>query len=221
MRDEHKLMIQILMSKGLIGERKLKDIYKTVKERCEVTDNVSLNEFRNVINTKLKEVSMEIRQKPDEDTGEQMYALVQTMESDLGKLTTDYQPQQLELFKKTVGLIMGTPDGKASSTDILNLTEGLEKKMTKQEAEEALDKFVEEQWLKQNEGYVWMTCRSIMELERYLRQTYQPDQCWNCKDIVVKGQVCSQCEIKLHGYCADRLFKDGRRACRNCNHRWV
>eukprot|EP00057_Strongylocentrotus_purpuratus_P019631 XP_011674105.1 PREDICTED: uncharacterized protein LOC105443015 [Strongylocentrotus purpuratus] len=85
MRDEHKLMIQILMSKGLIGERKLKDIYKTVKERCDVTDNVSLNEFRNVINTKLKEVSMEIRQKPDEDTGEQMYALVQTMESGFGK----------------------------------------------------------------------------------------------------------------------------------------
>ncbi|XP_041484345.1 non-structural maintenance of chromosomes element 1 homolog [Lytechinus variegatus] len=217
MKDEHKLMIQILMSRGLVGERELKDIYKTIQQRCEVRDSPTLNEFKNLINKKLREVSMEIRQKPDEDTGEQKYALVQTMESDLGKLTTDYLPQQLELFKKTVGLIMDSPEGMASSTDILNLK--LER-LTKQDAQETLNKFVKEQWLNQDEGYVWMTGRSIMELEMYLRKTYQPDKCSHCKDMVIKGQVCTQCEIKLHGYCLDRLFTDRRRVCPNCSQHW-
>lgn len=215
MRTEEKLIVQVLMSRGLLREAELSEIYEEVRQRCEVKDNVQFNQFRIGINAHLSKVAMEIKQKRDEDTGEQMYALVQTVESDLGKLTTDYQPHQLELFKKTVGLIVTSPHGMASSMDILNLVD------SKKDAEDTLKQFVKDNWLNEREGDVWMSARCIMELEMYLRQTYDPiDQCRLCKEIVFKGELCSQCEIKLHGYCAERLFRGKDRVCPNCSQPW-
>ena len=66
-------------------------VEKTASERC-LKD----------INTNITPMSMEIRTGKDEITGNTVYALVRTTESELGRLSTDYTEKEREFFKKMV-----------------------------------------------------------------------------------------------------------------------
>ena len=70
-----------------------------------------LRNFLEAINTNINSLGMEIRSKKDEETGKLMFALVRTTESELGRLSSDYQKNDLELFKKIVSdwiILVGT-----------------------------------------------------------------------------------------------------------------
>ncbi|XP_072014514.1 non-structural maintenance of chromosomes element 1 homolog [Amphiura filiformis] len=224
MTDVHRLIVQTFMSRGILTEKELGDV---TKHACDYfkEKETSGERFIRDINPNIQSVSMEIRTGKEEVSGANVYVLVRTTESELGRLSTDYTPNELELFKKMMGLIIES-EGAASSTDILNLTNNLQKRMSKAEAETVLKSLVRNKWLTEVQGEVSLSNRSIIEMEHYMQSVYQDEvkSCNICKKIVLRGCSCYQrdCGIRIHFYCARRFFQNQTHVtCPNCKKPWT
>uniref|UniRef100_A0A8C7YCK6 Non-structural maintenance of chromosomes element 1 homolog n=1 Tax=Oryzias sinensis TaxID=183150 RepID=A0A8C7YCK6_9TELE len=107
-----------------------------------------LDEFIDTINSKLQPMFMQIRKGMSEVNGHQYYVLVNMAETDVTRMSSDYADNELELFRRTVDLIVCSENGKASSTDILNSTDTMTtKKLKKSETEHLLSRLVHDKWL--------------------------------------------------------------------------
>ncbi|XP_038057744.1 non-structural maintenance of chromosomes element 1 homolog [Patiria miniata] len=223
--DAHRLALQSFLSRGVMSTSEVKELHKKACQTFNVNFENTMECLRNFlekINENISSVGMEIRSKKDEETGKLMFALVMTNESQLGRLSSDYQKNDLELFKKILDLIVEAESGCVSSTDVLNLASHLKEKMSKQDAQNILSRLIKENWLTESQGEISLAPRAIMELEHYLTDVYEEDirHCHLCKEIAIKGQWCP-CGLKLHIFCAARLFR-GKDDCRcpGCKDVW-
>ncbi|KAJ8033966.1 Non-structural maintenance of chromosomes element 1-like [Holothuria leucospilota] len=210
--DAHRLVVQAFLARGVMDEKDVKSLVHTACERCGVPNvGERVDNFIHQINSQLHKMAMEIKKKREEEDGAQVYALVQTAEHQIGKIINNYSPKELELFKEIVSKVITSENGEVSSTDCLNLADALERRITKDEAQNAVKKFVEERWLRiDEEGQISLAARGIMELQMFLQEKYSDFivTCYLCQDIVVKGQLCDGCgKVKLHNFCAQRLFQ--------------
>lgn len=227
MGESHKRFLQNMMSNGIISSSQAKALYRHC---CEIHgaqySPERLDEFIGVINSQLQQMFMNIRKGMSEEDGVQYYALVNTAETDITRLSSDYADNELELFKKTMELVIDSENGMASSTDILNSADSLQtKKMKKKEMEHVLNKFVQDKWLTEKQGEYTLSTRCIIEMEPYLRALYTDliKLCYNCHNILFQNQACENaaCGIRLHLPCVARYFnrrKDPR--CPSCNQFW-
>ncbi|XP_029137744.1 non-structural maintenance of chromosomes element 1 homolog isoform X2 [Labrus bergylta] len=171
-----------------------------------------LDDFIDTINSKLQPLFMQIRKGISEDSGHQYYALVNMAVTDVTRMSSDYADNELELFVKTMDLIVGSDNGSASSTDILNSADTLtSKKLKKSETEHLLNRLVHDKWLNEKRGEYTLSTRCIIEMEPYIRTMYQ-DQvkvCHICHNIAIQCQICENptCGIKIHNPCVARYFK--------------
>ncbi|XP_034044339.1 non-structural maintenance of chromosomes element 1 homolog [Thalassophryne amazonica] len=225
MNDSHRRFLQIMMTNSIIDEQEAKALYKYCCEIHKVQHfSDRLAEFIVTINSKLHPIFMEIRKGMSEVNGFQYYALVNMVENDVTRMSSDYADNELELFKKTIELIVASDSGTASSTDILNSADTLTtKKLKKSETEQLLNRFVKDKWLDEKRGEYSLSTRSIIELEPYIRLTYQ-DQvkvCHICHRIAFQSQICENCGIKIHNPCVAKYFK-GRTEprCPQCDDFW-
>ncbi|XP_071836788.1 non-structural maintenance of chromosomes element 1 homolog [Apostichopus japonicus] len=224
--DAHRLVVQTFLARGVMNTKDVADVIQKACERCGVTNSgQNVDNFIHQINTKLRINTMEIKKKREEETGEEVYALVQTAETEVGKLATDYHPKELELFKEIVGKIVTSEEGEASSTECLNLADSLDRRISKDDAQTAIKKFVEERWLYMDEeGQISLAARGILELEMFMKESYSDfiSICYLCQDLVVKGQLCDACgKVKLHYFCAQRLFQTRPNPkCPSCEKAW-
>ncbi|XP_021413500.2 non-structural maintenance of chromosomes element 1 homolog isoform X1 [Oncorhynchus mykiss] len=137
---------------------------------------------------------------------------VNMAETDVTRMSTDYADNELELFRKTMDLIVDSDNGTASSTDILNCADSLQtKKLKKRETEHVLNRLVQDKWLNEKNGDYSLSTRCIMEMEQYIRMLYQ-DQvkvCHICHNVALQCQMCENptCGIKIHTPCVARYFK--------------
>lgn len=81
---------------------------------------------------------------------------------------------------------------------------------------------VDLQWLKENKpGRYILTNRALIELEKYLLETYNDDgdnstirilKCYACQSIITLGKICSKncCHFALHTPCAEKYFVPSR-----------
>ncbi|PIK44912.1 putative non-structural maintenance of chromosomes element 1-like [Apostichopus japonicus] len=150
---------------------------------------------------------------------------VQTAETEVGKLATDYHPKELELFKEIVGKIVTSEEGEASSTECLNLADSLDRRISKDDAQTAIKKFVEERWLYMDEeGQISLAARGILELEMFMKESYSDfiSICYLCQDLVVKGQLCDACgKVKLHYFCCSATVPNQPNPkCPSCEKAW-
>jgi len=107
-----------------------------------------LEDFINNINSVLESLYIEIKKGATEDDGRPVYALVNLATTSVSKMASDFAENELDLFRKALELIIDSETGFASSTNILNLVDQLKgKKMRKKEAEQVLQKFVQNKWL--------------------------------------------------------------------------
>ncbi|KAM3623987.1 uncharacterized protein V6R79_017775 [Siganus canaliculatus] len=171
-----------------------------------------LDDFINTINSHLQPMFMQIRKGMSEDTGRQYYALVNMAETDVTRMSSDYADNELELFRKTMDLIVGSEDGKVSSTDILNSADTLtSKKLKKSDTEHLLNRLVLDKWLNENQGEYTLSTRCIIEMDPYFRTMYQDQikMCHICHNIALQCQICDNpaCGIKIHNPCVARYFK--------------
>ncbi|XP_063284974.1 non-structural maintenance of chromosomes element 1 homolog [Pelobates fuscus] len=226
MNDSHRRFIQVLMSHGIMEASAVRKLHRHC---CEIHKvhyvHDKLDDFIDVINKHLKPVFMEIRKRFGEDDGKRYYALVNTVENDVAKMATDYAENELELFRRALDLIIESTNGFASSTYILNLADNLQnKKMRKKEAEQLLQRFVQDKWLIERDGEYTLHTRCLMEMEHYMRNNY-PDLmkiCNICRDITIQSQACVVCGIYIHLPCVEKYFKGhAEPSCPQCSEPWA
>lgn len=227
MGDSHRRFLQTMMMNGIISASQAKALHR----HCCETHGAHyaqdrLDEFIDIINTHLQPMFINIRKGMSEEDGMQYFALVNMAQTDITRMASDYADNELELFRKTMDLIVDSESGSASSTDILNCADSLQtKKLKKKETEHVLTKFVEDKWLIEKHGEYTLSVRCIIEMEQYMRAVYQDliKVCNVCHSIALQGQICENpgCAIKMHLPCVARYFKartDPR--CPTCNDFW-
>nr|XP_033770821.1 non-structural maintenance of chromosomes element 1 homolog isoform X2 [Geotrypetes seraphini] len=225
MTDSHRRFLQVLMSHGILEGSAVRALHRHCCEEHKVHySHDKLDDFVSVINVQLQSLFMQIRKGVSEDDGRQYYALVNLAETEITKMASDYAENELELFRKTMDLIIQSDNGFASSTSILNLSDQLQsKKMKKKEAEQVLQNFVQDKWLSEKDGEYTLSTRCIMEMENYICNTYQDmvNKCNLCGTLTIQGQVCDTCGIQIHLPCVARYFKGHTEPhCPNCNDFW-
>lgn len=213
MGDSHRRFLQTMMACGIVDEPGARRLF----QYCCQTHNTQhttdqLDDFIETINSKLQPLFMQIRKGISEDTGQQFYALVNMAVTDITRMSSDYADNELELFGKTIDLIVSSDSGRVSSTDILNSADTLAtKKLKKSETEHLLNRLVQDKWLNEKRGEYTLSTRCIIEMEPYIRTMYQ-DQvkvCHICRNIAIQSQICENptCGIKIHYHCVARYFK--------------
>ncbi|XP_034544907.1 non-structural maintenance of chromosomes element 1 homolog isoform X3 [Notolabrus celidotus] len=213
MGDSHRRFLQAMMGRGIVDEQEASKLHQhccgAQNKQCTPDQ---LKDFIDAINSQLQPLFMEIRKGKSEDTGQQFYALVNMAMTDVTRLSSDYADNELELFVKTMNLIVSSENGKASSTDILNSTDTLTtKKLKKSETEHLLNRLVQDKWLNEKRGDYTLSTRCVIEMEPYIRTMYQ-DQvkvCHMCHDIAIQCQICENptCGIKIHNPCVAKYFE--------------
>ncbi|XP_007442320.1 non-structural maintenance of chromosomes element 1 homolog [Python bivittatus] len=168
---------------------------------------------------------MEIRKGTAEENGKTYFALVNLAETDITKMASDFSESELELFKKTMDLILLSGNGFASSTEILNLADKLKpKKMKKMEVEQVLQQLVQKKWLCEKEGEYTLHTRSILELEQYIFRHYPESarKCHICHSLSIQNQVCGNCGIVVHWSCLSKYFQaQPEPRCPHCKQFWL
>ncbi|CAG8487301.1 12089_t:CDS:10 [Ambispora gerdemannii] len=204
------------------------------KRACEATnarcEDDKFGDFIDTINEKLNFVELEFRKSHDEDTGEEVLALVNTSDDEIAKLATDYTPLEISYFRALIEMIINADDEtySVSATTAIKESSKLKPSMTRIAAERALKRFVDDKWLmKTSAGRYSLTQRTILELQNYLKDQYDESihECTLCYDIVTKGQRCSveKCSTRLHHHCARRMFQtkpQSERKCPTCSAIW-
>ncbi|XP_067128366.1 non-structural maintenance of chromosomes element 1 homolog [Centruroides vittatus] len=223
--DEHRLFLQGFMWKKICRAGEVMKLYKDCLRRAQKNCDASeLSLFVNKINSHIRPMHMEIRKGIEEDTGINCYALVNMTNSSLSCLSSDYSISELEFFKKIVEMIVLSDDGVASSVSLLNLTDDMvDHKISKKEAEDLIERLVADKFLSKNDGIISLSVRSMIELDPYFREVYEENIkiCLMCKQIVLQGQICADCDAKLHSHCATRYFRNKNELkCLNCGSQW-
>ncbi|XP_068178217.1 non-structural maintenance of chromosomes element 1 homolog isoform X1 [Antennarius striatus] len=227
MTDLHRRFLQTMMSTGVTDERGAMELYKCCcgTSSSPITPD-KFNDFIDTINSKLQPLFIQIRKGTSEDDGRQYYALVNMAETDVTRMSSDYADNELELFRKVLDLIVGSENGSASSSDILNSTDSMTmKKLKKSETQNLLNRLVRDKWLNEEHGEYTLSTRCIIEMEPYIRTMYQ-DQvkaCHICHNTAFQCQICENptCGIKIHNPCVARIFS-GRTEprCPACDDFW-
>ncbi|XP_046894959.1 non-structural maintenance of chromosomes element 1 homolog [Hypomesus transpacificus] len=213
MGDSHRRFLQTLMVDGIIDGPRARALHRHC---CETHSahyaHDRLDEFIDVINAQLQPMFMQIRKGMSEEDGLTHYALVNMAETDVTRMSSDYADNELELFRKTMDLIVESDNGTASSTDVLNSADSLQtKKLKKKETEHVLARLVQEKWLNEKHGEYSLSTRCIMEMDTYIRMMYtdQVKVCHICHNIALQCQTCDNpsCGVKIHNPCVARYFK--------------
>ncbi|XP_061684729.1 non-structural maintenance of chromosomes element 1 homolog isoform X2 [Syngnathoides biaculeatus] len=212
MDDSHRRFLQAMMRRGIVDEPTAKQLHQHC---CSIQNTIyasdQFDEYIDTINSNLEPIFMQIRKGMCEDSGLQHYALVNMIETDVTRMTSDYADHELEIFRKIMDLVVDSDTGRAYSTEILNSTVTLPQKTKKTEIEQLLNRFVHDNWLTEKEGVYYLSTRCIIEMEQYIRNMYQ-DQikvCRICRNIAFQTQVCENptCGVKMHKPCMARFFR--------------
>ncbi|KAJ8253651.1 hypothetical protein COCON_G00202630 [Conger conger] len=222
MTDHHRRFLQTMMSSGVMESSKANALYLNF---CgDQSAPAQLDEFIDVINAQLQPMFMNIRKGTSEDNGLEYYALVNMAETDITRMSSDYADNELELFRKTMDLIVESERGAASSTDILNCGDRLQtKKMKKKDVENVLDRLVHDKWLNEKHGEYTLSTRCVIEMEPYIRNMYQDlvKPCAMCHSLAFQSQTCESCDVRIHLPCAAKYFKNhADPQCPSCKEYW-
>lgn len=193
---------------------------------------------------------------------QRIYALVNTTSDSLAQLATVHTPDEMafvqrmldDMFEKyntpmreimaitsTQAVNLGRA-GRSSGRNSLGNTNGESqsnvKSLSGAQAQEMLKSLVNEGWFERHGEFYTLTPRALIELRRWLRDTYDepPDEenedgvqrikhCRGCGDIVTMGQRCQNrdCATRLHDHCVEQVFltQRGRRECPQCDAGWT
>lgn len=134
-----KYFLQAIMQKGAVTKLEFQLL---LKKCCEATDedyrSVDAQSFVSSINKQIQSVHLEIRKGQKEDDGSEIYALITTTDQEINQLAVggDFSKGEIEIFRRTVDLIVSSSTGMVSSTEILNLTDELsQRNISKSDAE--------------------------------------------------------------------------------------
>lgn len=191
-------------------------------------ERAAWDEFVSKINKSLDKLQLEFRHLHDEDTGKEIYALVNRMGDEIAQMATEYTPAEIAFFKAVVEQIMLAPRESFSVSSLAALRElsAIKPKsnMTKTQAEVVLSSFVAKGWLlKSKRGRYSLSTRSLLELLPYLKSTYPEEivECTICMEIITRGVACftANCKTRLHYHCF-ATYRRRQHSCPSCSKEW-
>ncbi|KAI0748240.1 Nse1 non-SMC component of SMC5-6 complex-domain-containing protein [Daedaleopsis nitida] len=227
--DVQRLFMQAVISRRILSQKlaakiweKCIDAVRTANETVHIEyrdDRASWDSFVTQINDALNPLDLEFSRMHDEINGTELYAVVNRKGDEVAQMATEYSALEIAYFKAVLEQIMLAPNESfcVSSLAALREVNSLQSAMTKSQAETTLHSFVAKGWLvKSRRGRYSLSTRTILELQSYLRSTYESEviECTICMEIVTRGIACytPQCQTRLHTHC----FNNYRRRNHNC-----
>ncbi|CAO3687433.1 unnamed protein product [Umbelopsis vinacea] len=218
--------MQAMLSHRILDESKAEEIYDKV---CDMTSGTL--ETLSLLSTKKLDVDLALRRSVDEYNGTAIIALVNTKGDEVAQLATTYTANEIAFFKRVLELIVTADNEAFALSSMAAVREGprLKPPISQRESEELLNKLVADNWLmKRRDGYYVLHMRSIIELQTYLKETFESEvhDCLMCMEIVTVGERCSQgrCEVRLHLHCAAGYFPEQSSGaeikCPTCSTTW-
>ncbi|KAI6117685.1 Nse1 non-SMC component of SMC5-6 complex-domain-containing protein [Pisolithus croceorrhizus] len=235
--DVQRLFLQAVFSRGILSYSHALVLWKKCVDAVQAANPVldvrasdrreDWDAFVNKINDALNPLDLEFRHALDEETGKEMYAVVNTRGDEIAQMATDYSPLEITYFRAVVEQIMLAPNECYSLSSLAALREvnALKTSMTKSQAESVLGSLVARGWLlKSKRGRYSLSTRALLELSPYLKSNY-PDECLECTicmEIVTRGVACNTpaCQTRMHQYCFRKLPARQARSCPTCQCDW-
>lgn len=223
----HQLFLQGLMSRGAAPEPEARDMCRRAAQAAgERYDADLFPGFVSTLNRRLKPLGMEVGVARMEDGPTHWYGLVNRNQDAAAKAGTSYSPAELQLFNKVVEFLVLSDDGTVPSTEVLNATTALDRKISYRDAQTFLKQLLTDKWLAEaGKGVYCPGPRFILELRPFLKESFGEEvpDCHICKDPVIRGHCCGadQCGTKLHLYCVTKLAAGrGSFRCPSCQSTW-
>ncbi|KAG9318781.1 Nse1 non-SMC component of SMC5-6 complex-domain-containing protein [Chiua virens] len=234
--DVQRLFLQAIFSRGILSFKHAQVLWARCIDTVKVANPtlaVRFDESRQAwdrfvtdINIALNPLDLEFRHLSDEQTGTEMYAVVNTKDDEVAQMATDYTPLEIAYFKAVVEQIMLAPHNAYSVSSLAALREvtALKSNMTKSQAESVLGSLVAKGWLlKSKRARYFLSTRALLELSTYLKSNY-PDECQECTicmELITRGASCNtpNCPAVIHFHCFRKL-RARRAACPTCSADW-
>jgi len=230
--DARRLFLQAILSRRYMSTALVEALWKRSVEVVKAADetlqirDTPWDELIVQINTSLNSLDLEFSRGHDEETGTEMWALVNRRDDDIAKVASDYTPQDIAYFKALVEDIITAPNNSFSVSSLAAMRDPPKPaSMTKTYAEAVLTSFVARGWLlKSKKGRYSLSSRSLLELQQYLKSTYPDDilECTICLEIITKGTGCytTNCKSWMHTHCFKKYTQRNSR-CPACQEDWA
>lgn len=225
--------LQGIMSHRIVTEERSQAMFKAATEACRVRySSADYAECVKKVNNALTIVNLEIRRMIDEQTEKHMLAIVNTKADEIAQLATQFTSHEIEFIKRLIENIFTAPRRAycVSSTIAIGLGKDMDPELSSTKADIICKKLINQGWITKDAGFYFLSPRSLLELQSYLRGSYEEymHSCLACKDIVTRGLACSTegCDLYAHHYCKPRLhsmlqMKGEVRLCNKCKKPWV
>lgn len=216
-KPEYKIILQCLLIQQMSPYTLLQNILESETDG----DYTDLDKAIKIINEHIGVFMQKIVVLPCELTGEKMCVLVSTAERP--ELKCNLTQVQSEYLYELVHAIITSENGFIGSIDALNLSSALERgKVTRIMAEEYLRLFLEKKLLLQREGMYFLSALSIAELGPFISENFDIDNCYLCKEMVICGEKCLNCDTLLHKHCYLQFRESFKKTvkCPQCKVEW-
>lgn len=190
-------LLQTFFSQNALTETNLRALIAELShdgDRAAVTEDV-LNGTVATLNADISPLDFELRRTIDQQAGaegQHIWVLCNTTSDALTQLATVHPQNEVAYFKVLLNQIFVTNNTRQRETLAVASMDAVREAgragLTKAQAEGCLRQFVAETWLQLSpRGYYSLTARTLMELQGYLRETY------NDTDHDEDGEVIKTC----------------------------
>jgi len=211
-----------MLIKPLVTAKELKAVYSQCFDLRGNFEEQEMHREIQELNGFLKKAQLAIKSRMCEDSNEECYALISLIENEAAKYASEFTLLELELLKCILKEIVASENGTVSSIDCINYSSNIQK-LSKSDAQKALEHYISSQWLKERDGEVSLTVRSLLELEPILRKIdHDLLDCKLCGQLIIKGAVCVSCRGKFHRHCLSKIAKGNQGLkCPGCRQPWT
>ncbi|KAK4310352.1 hypothetical protein Pmani_018072 [Petrolisthes manimaculis] len=208
--DAHRLFLQIITKNRILYGPEVKTTYEDCCQKYNVAGN-NLQEFVVTINRELVPIQMTIRKSIQEhDSGDvQCFVLVNLLTTKATRGLSTYSPPELTLFRRIIEEVLNSEGGEIRAIEAINLVSDIpNSRLRIRDAEETLEKLVQDKWLIKGQHTVSLSALATSELQKYLEELYSDDvhTCYFCKILTIKGYKCSKCQVAVHRMCGHNFW---------------
>lgn len=154
-------------------------------------------------------------------SGEKLVVLASTADS--AEIKSSLTKDQLDFFYHLMDDIINSA-GSITFINALNSaplnTSG---RITISEGEKVLEFLIKKKLLIHENGYLFLSPLTIIELSAYITETYNPPLCILCKKMRIAGGNCNHCDAAVHSPCSVQYCTNskGRARCPQCKGDWL
>lgn len=222
----HRMFVQGLMTRGIIDPDEFDHLFNLCLLRAKVKPPNQHTEHRQkakkafistIKSTIESKTSLKLLLVYNEESKQMKRSLLLSNQMDRSrdsnqltiKAMVTFLPHEIEFLQLLVHEILEDEMREVPQTPALNLSKKVKKKkMTLDECNELLHRFIEHKWLVlSKESNIRLSTRFIYEMEPFLKDEYghiQDLKCTSCHKIVIRSIACpnEDCDSQFHVYCA-------------------